>query len=100
MHLKAGWYFEVEFHDVNKNGKVDILTTTWSRSEEFGQTIGYELNARDWKNPESWIKQTHPWKELINFWEISWSEIDLNNLDTAWKSSVNCCNWIYDLHKE
>ena len=58
MHLKAGWYFEVEFHDVNKNGKVDILTTTWSRSEEFGQTIGYELNARDWKNPESWIKQT------------------------------------------
>lgn len=52
----AGWYFDVHFHDVNGDGKLDIMASTWSRSEENGQTIAYELNGLDWREPTSWLR--------------------------------------------
>lgn len=52
----AGWYFEVEFHDVNGDGKKEMLTTTWSRSSENGALFTYSINAADWRNPDSWFR--------------------------------------------
>ena len=53
----AGWYFDVEFHDINKNRNLELFTSTWSRSGEFGQTIAYERIGADWRKPESWSKR-------------------------------------------
>ena len=50
----AGWYFDVEFHDLNKNGQYDIFASTWSRSGEFGKTVAYERIGTDWRLPETW----------------------------------------------
>jgi hypothetical protein len=49
-------YFEVEFHDVNGDGKKEMLTTTWSRSSENGALFTYSINAADWRNPDSWFR--------------------------------------------
>jgi len=54
----AGWYFDVHFDDINGDGKLDLMSTTWSRSDETGQSIGYELNGLDWRLPTSWIRHT------------------------------------------
>jgi len=32
------------------------MATTWSRDGEYGQSIVMELNGRDWRNPNSWIR--------------------------------------------
>ena len=32
------------------------MASTWSRSEENGQTIAYELNGLDWREPTSWLR--------------------------------------------
>lgn len=50
----AGWYFDVEFHDINKNRDLDLFASTWSRSGENGKTIAYERIGTDWRKPESW----------------------------------------------
>jgi len=52
----AGWYFDVEWHDVDGDGKKELMTTTWSRDGEYGQSIVMELNGRDWRSPNSWSK--------------------------------------------
>ncbi len=49
-------YFEVEFHDVNGDGKKEMLTTTWSRSDENGALFTYSINSADWRNPDSWFR--------------------------------------------
>ena len=53
----AGWYFDVEFHDINKNRNLELFVSTWSRSGEFGQTIAYDRIGSDWRKPESWSKR-------------------------------------------
>ena len=47
---KAGWYFEVEFHDVNGDGTKDLLATTWSRRDDNGRLIAYELQVQIYQN--------------------------------------------------
>ena len=53
---EAGWYFEVEWEDVNHDGKKDILATTWSRTGENGQSMAYELNGLNWQDKNAWIR--------------------------------------------
>jgi len=50
----AGWYFDVHFHDMTMNGKLDMFASTWSRNGEYGQTMGYEMIGADWREPSSW----------------------------------------------
>ena len=54
----AGWYFEVEYHDVNRDGSLDLIGTTWSRRDEFGQTVAYELKDSDWRIASNWKKHS------------------------------------------
>jgi len=32
------------------------MATTWSRSDENGMSLGYELNGVNWQDPASWIR--------------------------------------------
>ncbi|XP_076811235.1 uncharacterized protein LOC143455832 isoform X2 [Clavelina lepadiformis] len=43
-----GWYFDVEMVDVNQDGKLDLLTTTWSQSGKPGAVLAYEVPDGDW----------------------------------------------------
>ena len=55
---EAGWYFDVHFHDLNQDQTLDMMATTWSRTGELGQSMGYALNAVDWREPASWLKHS------------------------------------------
>ena len=61
---EAGWYFEVEWEDVNHDGKKDILATTWSRTGENGQSMAYELNGLNWQDKNAWIRYKADFKHL------------------------------------
>ena len=54
----AGWYFEVEYDDVSRDGSLDLIGTTWSRRDEFGQTVAYELKDADWRIASNWKKHS------------------------------------------
>uniref|UniRef100_H2Z756 VCBS repeat-containing protein n=1 Tax=Ciona savignyi TaxID=51511 RepID=H2Z756_CIOSA len=48
-----GWYFDVEMVDINMDGKLDILTSTWSQTGLPGAVLAYEIPDGDWT--------TEPW---------------------------------------
>ncbi|XP_002127502.2 uncharacterized protein LOC100183211 [Ciona intestinalis] len=52
-----GWYFDVEMVDINMDGKLDILTSTWSQTGLPGAVIAYEMPDGDWT--------TEPWTRHI-----------------------------------
>uniref|UniRef100_H2Z740 VCBS repeat-containing protein n=1 Tax=Ciona savignyi TaxID=51511 RepID=H2Z740_CIOSA len=47
-----GWYFDLQIVDVNMDGRLDVLCTTWSQLGSPGALIAYEI-PDDWQN-EPW----------------------------------------------
>lgn len=48
-----GWYFDVQVVDVNNDGRLDLLTTTWSQLGDPGALIAYEI-PNDWQDLSKW----------------------------------------------
>lgn len=49
-----GWYFDVQVVDLNNDGRLDLLTSTWSQLGDPGALIGYEI-PDNWQDPSQWV---------------------------------------------
>ncbi|XP_002124593.3 uncharacterized protein LOC100177500 [Ciona intestinalis] len=49
-----GWYFDLQIVDVNMDGRLDVLCTTWSQLGSPGALLAYEI-PDDWQN-EPWTR--------------------------------------------
>jgi len=49
-----GWYFDVQVVDLNNDGRLDLLTSTWSQLGDPGALIGYEI-PDNWQDQSQWV---------------------------------------------
>jgi len=62
-----GWYFDLEIVDINMDGRLDVLTTTWSQLGSPGALMTYEI-PDDWQSADGWTR--HIIKEGYKMWKI------------------------------
>lgn len=52
----VGYFFDVEFNDINNDGRSDLLATTWSQPGGYpGLLLAYEV-PENWQEAEEWIR--------------------------------------------
>ncbi|CAK8697334.1 unnamed protein product [Clavelina lepadiformis] len=49
-----GWYFDLQIVDLNMDGRLDVLCTTWSQLGSPGALLAYEI-PDDWQN-QQWTR--------------------------------------------
>jgi len=62
-----GWYFDVQVVDVNKDGRKDLLTTTWSQLGDPGALLAYEI-PDNWQDASAWTE--HVIRDGYKEWPI------------------------------
>lgn len=63
-----GWYFDLEVVDINMDGRLDILTTTWSQLGAPGALLAYEI-PDNWQSASAW-SEPHILKDNYKMWKI------------------------------
>merc|ERR1712136_721600 len=61
------WNFDLEIVDINMDGRLDVLTTTWSQLGSPGALMTYEI-PDNWQSPDGWTR--HIIKEGYKMWKI------------------------------